>query len=77
MQFEQLRRAVQMIHLKPITDSEGTPYGIAGFEATVEEYEAARGVWCETDWVRKSDLLRPPKAADSSICQGPSRVRAS
>ena len=41
MKFEQLRRAVQMIHVKPIKDLESIPDGIAQFETTLEEYEKA------------------------------------
>ena len=56
MKFDQLRRAVQMIHVKPIKDLEGIPNGIAEFETTLEEYEAAGGE-ATSDRIRKSDLL--------------------
>ena len=56
MKFEQLRRAVQMIHVKPIKDLEGIPDGIAEFETTLEQYEAAGGE-TSSDRIRKSDLL--------------------
>ena len=57
MKFEQLRRAVQMIHLKSIKSLEDIPNGIAEFETTLEEYENAGGIGYEDDQVRKSDLL--------------------
>ena len=56
MKFDQLRRAVQMIHVKPIKDLEGIPNGIAEFETTLEEYEAAGGE-ATSDRIKKSDLL--------------------
>ena len=54
MKFEQLRRAVQMIHVKPIKDLESIPDGIAQFETTLEEYEKAGGE-TSSDRIRKSD----------------------
>ena len=56
MKFDQLRRAVQMTHVKPIKDLEGIPDGIAEFEITLEEYGGAGGDTA-SDRIPKSDLL--------------------
>ena len=45
-----------MIHVKPIKDLEGIPNGIAEFETTLVECEAAGGE-TSSDRTRKSDLL--------------------